>query len=73
MFDKYDIIDKSVHNKNRILFSPRNRIKKDEEVPSLDMVEEYIFENRAAYIKEDNIDLDLQININKQKNKSLRR
>jgi hypothetical protein len=26
VFDKYDIIDKSVYNRNRILFTPMNKI-----------------------------------------------
>ncbi len=35
LFDKYDIIDKSVYNPRRILFTPMNRIKKDVVVPHL--------------------------------------
>ena len=35
VFDKYDIIDNSVYNRNRILFTPMNKIKKDDFVPEL--------------------------------------
>jgi hypothetical protein len=44
IFDKYDIIDKSVYNKNRILFTPMNRIKKDDIVPELKIV------NKTAFV-----------------------
>ena len=58
VFDKYDIIDNSVYNHNRILFTPLNRIKKDDVVPQLDCIKGKIFENCATYIKEEYIDLD---------------
>jgi hypothetical protein len=61
IFDKYDIIDKTVYNKNRILFTPMNKKKKDDVVPELKIVNGNIFDNCATYIKEDYIDLDLQI------------
>jgi hypothetical protein len=61
VFDKYDIIDNSVYNRNRILFTPMNKIKKDDIVPELKIVNGKIFDNCATYIKEDYIDLDLQI------------
>ena len=61
VFDKYDIIDKSVYNRNRILFTPMNKIKKDDIVPELKIVNGEIFDNCATYIKEDYVDLDLQI------------
>ena len=61
VFDKYDIIDKSVYNRNRILFTPMNKIKKDDIVPELKIVNGEIFDNCATYIKKDYIDLDLQI------------
>ncbi len=61
VFDKYDIIDKSVYNRNRILFTPMNKIKKDDEVPELKIMKGSIFDNCATYIKEDYIDLDLKI------------
>ena len=49
VFDKYDIIDKSVYNRNRILFTPMNKII----VPELKIVIGKIFDNCATYIKED--------------------
>ena len=58
VFDKYDIIDTSVYNRNRILFTPMNKIKKDDIVPELKIVNGKIFDNCATYIKEDYIDLD---------------
>ena len=61
VFDKYDIIDNSVYNRNRILFTPMNKIKKDDFVPELKIVNGEIFDNCATYIKEDYIDLDLKI------------
>jgi hypothetical protein len=61
IFDKYDIIDNSVYNRNRILFTPMNTIKKDDFVPELKIVNGKIFDNCATYIKEDYIDLDLKI------------
>ncbi len=66
VFDKYDIIDKSVYNKNRILFTPMNKIKKDDVVPELKIINGSIFDNCATYIKEDFIDLDLQIEKKKE-------
>ena len=60
VFEKYDIIDKSVYNRNRILFTPMNKIKKDDVVPELKIVNGSIFDNCATYIKEDYIDLDLK-------------
>jgi len=63
VFDKYDIIDKSVYNRNRILFTPMNKIKKDDEVPELKIVKGSIFDNCATYIKEDYIDLDLKVDL----------
>ena len=62
VFDKYDIIDTSVYNRNRILFTPMNKIKKDDFVPELKIVNGEIFDNCATYVKEDYIDLDLAIN-----------
>lgn len=56
VFDKYDIIDKSVYSRNRILFTPLNRIKKDDEVPELKNIRGDIFDNCATYIKEDSLD-----------------
>ncbi len=38
VFDKFDSIDKSVYNRNRILFTPMNKIKKDDIVPELEIV-----------------------------------
>lgn len=61
VFDKYKIIDKSVYNINRILFTPLNTIKKDDEVPKLETLKGDIFDNCATYIKEDYNDLDLLI------------
>jgi len=61
VFDQYDIIDKSVYNRNRILFTPMNKIKKDDVVPELKIVKGSIFDNCATYIKEDYIDLDLKL------------
>jgi hypothetical protein len=66
IFDKYDILDKSVYDRNRILFTPMNKIKKDDIVPELKIVNGEIFDNCATYIKEDYIDLDLEVN-NKNK------
>ena len=67
VFDKYDIIDTSVYNRNRILFTPMNKIKKDDEVPELETLRGSIFNNCATYIKEDYIDLDLKIETKKDK------
>ena len=61
VFDKYDIIDNSVYNPNRILFTPMNKIKKDNVVPELTNIKGTIFDNCATYIKEEYIDLDLEI------------
>ena len=66
VFDKYDIIDNSVYDRNRILFTPMNKIKKDDFVPELKIVNGEIFDNCATYIKEEYIDLDLAINNNKK-------
>jgi hypothetical protein len=40
---KYDIVDKSVYNRNRLLFTPMNKIKKDDVVPELQIVNGKIF------------------------------
>jgi hypothetical protein len=65
VLDKYDIIDTSVYNRNRILFTPGNTLKKDDVVPMLNHIKGNRFDNCATYIKEDYIDLDLEINNNK--------
>ncbi len=61
IFEKYATIHKSVYNRNRILFTPMNKIRKDDVVPELKIVNGEIFDNCATYIKEDYIDLDLKI------------
>ena len=71
VFDKYDIIDNSVYNRNRILFTPMNKIKKDDVVPELKIVNGDIFDNCATYIKEDYMDLDLKIEKKKDVKKKL--
>ena len=72
VFDKYDIIDNSVYNPNRILFTPMNKIKKDNVVPELTNIEGTIFDNCATYIKEDYIDLDLEIEKPKEEPKEIK-
>jgi hypothetical protein len=61
IFDNYDLIDESVYNRNIILFASMNKIKKDDIVPELKTVNGDIFDNCAAYIKEDYTALDLKI------------
>jgi hypothetical protein len=61
VFDKYDIIDQSVYDRNRRLFTPMNKIKKDDVVPEFKIVNGEIFDNCATYIKEDYVVLDLKI------------
>jgi hypothetical protein len=58
VFDKYVIIDKSVYNPKRILFTPMNRSKKDVVAPQLTLIKGDIFDNCATYIKEEYIDLE---------------
>ena len=61
VFDKYDIIDKSVYNPNRILFTPLSNRKRNEDVPPLNVIKGTIFDCCATYILEDYEDLDLPI------------
>jgi hypothetical protein len=61
VFDKYDIIDKSVYNPNRILFAPLSDRKKDLQVPVLTNIKGSIFDCCATYIDEDYKDLDMLI------------
>lgn len=61
VFDKYDIIDKSVYNPNRILFTPLSNRKRDEDVPPLNVIKGTIFDCCATYILEDYEDLDLRV------------
>ena len=61
VFDKYDIIDTSVYNPNRILFAPLSDRKRNEDVPPLNVIKGSIFDCCASYIKEDYEDLDLMI------------
>ena len=72
VFDKYDIIDNSVYNPNRILFTPMNKIKKDNVVPELTNIKGTIFDNCATYIKEEYIDLDLEIEKPKEEPKEIK-
>jgi len=61
LFDKYDIIDKSVYNPNRIMFAPLSDRKKDISVPPLMVKYGSIFDCCATYIEEDYEDLDLRV------------
>ena len=61
VFDKYSIIDKSVYNPNRILFTPLSDRKKDLDVPPLINIKGSIFDCCASYILEDYEDLDSKI------------
>lgn len=61
VFDKYDIIDTSVYNPNRILFTPLSNRKRNEDVPPLNVIQGSIFDNCATYIEENYEDLDLLI------------
>ncbi len=48
---KYDIVDKSVYNRNRLLFTPMHEIKNDDVAPELKIVNGKIFQNCSTYIK----------------------
>ena len=61
VFDKYDIIDKSVYDPNRILFVPLSDRKKDLQVPALINIKGSIFDCCATFIYESYQDLDIGI------------
>ena len=61
IFDKYDCVDSSVYNINRILFAPLSNRKKDFDVPALKPINGSIFDCCATYILEDYEDLDLRV------------
>ena len=61
VFDKYDIIDKGVYDKNRTLFAPLSDRKKDLQVPALINIKGSIFDCCATFIYESYQDLDIGI------------
>jgi hypothetical protein len=61
IFDKYDCVDSSVYNINRILFAPLSNRKRDFDVPALKPINGSIFDCCASYILEDYEDLDLLV------------
>jgi hypothetical protein len=69
VFDKYDIIDKGVYDRNRSLLAPFSNKKRNEVVPELKVIKGNIFDCCATYIKEDYVDLDevFKSTINKAK------
>ena len=58
VFDKYEAIDNSVYNPNRILFAPLSDRKKNLDVPALINIKGSIFDCCATFIQEDYEDLD---------------
>jgi hypothetical protein len=61
VFDKYSCVDKSVYDRNRILFVPLSDRKKDLDVPPLINIKGSIFDCCATYIKEQYNDLDSEM------------
>jgi len=58
LFDKYDVIDKSVYTTNRRLFLPMSDRKRDNIVPPLSCVKGLFLDCSATYILEDYLNLD---------------
>jgi hypothetical protein len=70
VFDKYDknnLFDKSVYQRNRVMLVPLSNRKKNDVVPPLKVIKGNLFDCCATYIKEDYEDLDklFESNINK--------
>ncbi len=61
LFEKYDCVDSSVYDRNRVLFAPLSNRKKDLDVPTLKPLNGSIFDCCATYIQEDYEDLDLMV------------
>ena len=59
--DKYPELDKSVYDKNRMLFTPLRNRKRNEVIPTLNVIKGSIFDCCTTYFKEDYFDLNTLI------------